>query len=65
MNPLFLMLVAAAGLLVAPVVKAAPLRTTPGHGRPTLSLQLKSVAELMATAKTAAKNFLPDEIYKE
>ena len=61
-----LMLTCAVALSFAPAALSAPVPIdTKNSAGPTITLQVKSIDQLLATAKSTAKNFLPEEFYKE
>jgi hypothetical protein len=54
----------AAGLQFALTAQAAPLPIdTKNQGAPTLTLQVKSIDQLLDVIKTTAKNHLPNAMY--
>jgi hypothetical protein len=65
MKTRLLLLACAAGLLTGSVAAAAPALDDSKNAGPIISVQIQPIDKLLDTFKTTAKNFLPDQIYKE
>lgn len=65
MRTRLLMVACAVGLMSAPAASAAPSPLDKNGTGPVLSVQVKPIDDLLGTVKEAAKNFLPDPLYKE
>src|SRR4051812_33110744 len=66
MKPRLLLLAFVAGLLQTPGVTAAPVPSdTKNVSGPVLTLQVKSIDELLETVRATGKNFISDVMFKE